>query len=87
MSQGDARSDAGLKQFYSRAAQTKVKCGGTSQGHTQCYADPYTIAFEQDTPDQLDISHYTYIGTSKSNKTSEAMSRRQQSQKMMKDKS
>lgn len=83
----DSRSDAGIKQFYSRAQQTKVACGGVKQGHTQCYSDRNVVAFEQDTPDHTDVSIYTYIGTSQGSEPKESMMRRLQEQKMMKDKS
>lgn len=87
MSAGDNRSDAGLKQFYSRSQQTQVKSGGMSTSHKQSYADRSIVAFEQDTPDQMDVSFYSYVGTSKPVSTSEGMLRKKQEARMMKDRS
>lgn len=87
MSAGDNRSDAGLKQFYSRSQQTQVKRGGASTSHNQSYADRSVVAFEQDSPDQMDIAYYSYVGTSKPTSTSEGMMRKRQESKMMKDRS
>ncbi len=87
MSASDNRSDAGLKQFYSRSQQTQVKRGGISTSHNQSYADRSVVAFEQDSPDQMDVSFYSYIGTSQPIKPSEHMMRKRQESKMMRDRS
>jgi hypothetical protein len=87
MSASDNRSDAGLKQFYSRSQQSSVKRGGAPTASRQSYADKNVVSFEQDSPDQMDVSFYSYVGTSVPVKSSEHMMRKRQESRMMKDRS
>ena len=87
MSASDNRSDAGLKHFYSRSQQSSLKHKGVPGGKKVSYADRNIVAFEQDTPDHMDISYYSYVGTSRSDDVKENMMRKRQAAKMMKDRS